>query len=109
MATAGARNALAPGHRALLRWRAGTLETLVWTNRLTADGDRFVDCFYPTDETEGALNFTAFTVDAAGQPRAALYELRQGSLSRRADDRTTLPTGSGRSLTWAPMFEGAPR
>lgn len=70
--------------RALLRHREGILETLVFTNTVSPDGTKFTDTFYPTDLQGGAINFTGASANGA---KSALYELRDGTITR------AIPTG----------------
>ncbi|MBI3416709.1 MAG: immunoglobulin domain-containing protein [Verrucomicrobia bacterium] len=82
---------------ALLRWRDGALDTLVFTNTAAPDGTKFLDVFYPTDETDGAMNFSGLSRDG---DHFALYEIGIGlrgsrKLTQLADNSTARPRGGG--------------
>lgn len=76
----------------LLRWRNGVLDTLVFTNTTAPDGTKFLDVFYPTDETDGAMNFSGYSRDG---DHFALYEIRGGQITQLADNSTVRPRGGG--------------
>ncbi len=67
---------------ALVRWAAGTLATLVFTNTpLPEGGGNFVYPFYPTDEGDGAINFQ----------QATMYERRGTTLTPILTPATPVP------------------
>lgn len=76
--------------RALLRYKAGLLETLVFTNTVAPDGTKFTDTFYPTDLQDGAINFTGYSQNGNV---SALYELRDGVIKTAISKTDSVPGG----------------
>lgn len=76
---------------ALVRWRDGDLETLVFTNTPVPDasGQNFVFPFYPTDEGAGAMNFSHLH---------AMYEHRGGAINPVLTESTPIPGRPGATV-----------
>jgi len=70
---------------ALVRWRANTLDLLVYTNTvIPGTSDHFLTVFYPTDEEGGAMNFVGY-----GSTSRGVYEVRDGVVGNAIPSLTT--------------------
>ncbi len=71
---------------ALVRWREGALQTLVFTNTLVPNSTQVLEYpFYPTDEGDGGVNFQF----------SSMYEYRDGTVTEIVGPSTPVPGRTG--------------
>lgn len=85
-------------HTALVRWRDGTLQTLVYTNTLVPNSNQVLEYpYYPTDEGDGGVNFQF----------SSMYEYRNGTVTEIVGSSTPVPGRTG--VTFGPTGSHARR
>ena len=81
--------------KGLFRWHNGALTKLVYTDTLSPTGSTFDTVHFTTDETEGALNFSAEVFFGRPGFVYGLFEWRDGKITKVFDSAT--PVG-GKTL-----------